>query len=220
MIIREITLFTSNIQKQRHFYKQVLQFETLLDSPEQIAFKVGKSTLVFQYKPSVKPSHIAFNIPSNAINDALIWLKQRTDVLQCDNQSIAYFDRWKAKAIYFYDADNNIMEFIAREGIGIESDTAFSPNTIIAISEMAIATTDIASVYHQINTIKPIPIFDGDFERFCALGNNEGLFIIIDKNKKTWFPTMEEAFTSDFIIKGDYNFHFENGKLLKQVQHK
>lgn len=220
MNIQQITLFTSNIQKQRHFYKQVLQFETLLDTPEKIAFKVGKSTLAFQYKSDTKPSHIAFNIPSNAINDALIWLKQRTEVLQFENQSITHFDSWKAKAVYFYDADNNIMEFIAREDIGIESDTAFSPNTIISISEMAIATTDIESVYNQINALKPIPIFDGDFERFCALGDDEGLFIIIDKNKKTWFPTMEEAFTSDFIIKGDYNFRFENGKLLKLVQHK
>jgi len=213
MQIQEITLFTSNIQNQRHFYKHVLQFEMTLDSSDKIAFKAGKSTLVFQYKSEIKPSHVAFNIPSNAINDALIWLKQRTNVLPFQNEAIAEFTSWNAKAIYFYDADHNIMEFIARESIGIESDMAFSTNTIVSISEMAIATTNIESIYNQINTLKPIPVFDGDFDLFCAVGNDEGLFILINKEKKSWFPTMEEAFTSDFIIRGDYNFSFENGKL-------
>ena len=213
MKIKEVILFTNNIQKQKQFYKTVLEFEQIEDSLEKIAFKVGESVLTFQYKENVRPSHLAFNIPSNSIYDALIWLRNRTEVLDCDSGKIADFSNWKAKAIYFYDADHNIMEFIARERINIESDFAFTPRTILSISEMAIATTDIKTVYKAINTIKPIPIFDGDFTRFCALGNEEGLFVLIDKNKKKWYPTMEEAFTSEFIIKGDYNFAFINGKI-------
>jgi len=213
MKIKEVILFTNNIQGQRHFYKAILGFEQLVDSQEKISFKAGESILTFQYKKDVKPSHLAFNIPSNAINDALIWLGKRIEVLDCDDGKIADFSNWRAKAIYFYDAENNIMEFIARERIGIESDVAFSPNSIISISEMAIATEDIESIYNSINTIKPITIFDGDFNRFCALGNDEGLFIVIDRTRKKWYPTMDEALTSDFIIKGEYNFAFANGKI-------
>ena len=213
MKIKEVILFTNNIQKQRQFYKTVLEFEQIEDSSERISFKAGKSILTFQYKEGVKPSHLAFNIPSNAINDALIWLRKRTEVLDCEGEKIADFSNWKAKAIYFYDADNNIMEFIARERIDKESDFAFTPRTILSISEMAIATDNIEAIYNTINNLKSIPIFDGDFTRFCALGNDEGLFILIDKNKKKWYPTMEDAFTSDFIIKGDYNFAFTNGKI-------
>ena len=213
MKIQEVILFTNNIQKQKQFYKTVLEFEQIEDSSERISFKAGKSILTFQYKEGVKPSHLAFNIPSNAIYDALIWLRKRTEVLDCEGEKIADFSNWKAKAIYFYDADNNIMEFIARERIDIESDFAFTPRTILSISEMAIATDEIEAIYNTINNLKSIPIFDGDFTRFCALGNDEGLFILIDKNKKKWYPTMEDAFTSDFIIKGDYNFAFTNGKI-------
>ena len=213
MKIKEIILFTNNIQKQKQFYKTVLDFEQLEDSLEKIAFKVGKSVLRFQYKENVRLSHLAFNIPSNAIYDALICLRKRTEVLDCDGEKIADFPNWKAKAIYFYDADNNIMEFIARERIDIENDFAFSPRSILSISEMAIAITDIETVYKAINKIKPIPIFDGNFNRFLCLGNDEGLFVLIDKNKKKWYPTMDDAFTSEFIIKGDYNFAFINGKI-------
>jgi hypothetical protein len=58
-----------------------------------------------------------------------------------------------------------------------------------------------------------IPIFDGDFSSFCAVGNDEGLFILINKNEKKWFPTNDVAYTSDVIVKGDYNFAFKNGKI-------
>jgi len=213
MKIKEVILFTNNIQKQKQFYKIVLEFEQIEDSLEKISFKAGTSVLSFQYKEDIKPSHLAFNIPSNAIYDALIWLRKRTEVLDCEGKKIADFSNWKAKAIYFYDADNNIIEFIARERIDKESDFAFTARTILSISEMAIATDNIEVIYDSINKIRPIPIFDGDFNRFCALGNDEGLFILVDKNKKKWYPTMEEAFTSDFIIKGDYNFAFTNGKI-------
>ncbi|NNL15248.1 MAG: VOC family protein [Flavobacteriaceae bacterium] len=213
MKIKEITLYTNDIQKQRQFYRYVLDFEQLLDSPDKISFKAGTSILTFEYKLNVKPFHLAFNIPSNAIYDALIWLRKRTKVLDCEGKKIADFSNWKAKAIYFYDTDKNIIEFIARERIDIESDEAFTSRSILSISEMALATDNIEDIYEAINQIKPIPIFDGDFSRFCALGNDEGLFIIIDKTIKKWYPTMDEAFTSDFTIKGDYNFAFIDGKI-------
>lgn len=213
MKIKEIILFTNNIQKQKQFYKTVLNFEQIKDSSKKISFKTGESILTFKYKENFRPSHLAFNIPSNAANDALIWLRKLTEVLDCEGKKIADFSNWKAKAIYFYDADNNIMEFIARERINIESDVAFTPRLIISISEMAIATNNIEAIYNTINQMKPIAIFDGNFTCFCALGNDEGLLIVIDKTIKKWYPTMEEAFTSDFIIKGDYNFAFINGKI-------
>lgn len=213
MIIEEITLFTSNIEKQRQFYKTKLGFEIVKDTPSKIAFKVGASILAFQYKKEIKPSHLAFNIPYNAIYDALRWLRDRTEVIHYKNEPVTDFIKWKAKAVYFYDADHNIIEFIARERIDIESDIAFTPRIIIGISEIAIATTSIETIYNTINAIKPISIFDGSFDRFCALGNEQGLFIIIDKTKKKWYPTMDKAYTADFIIKGDYNFAFVNGEI-------
>ncbi|WGD35188.1 VOC family protein [Olleya sp. YS] len=214
MKINQITLFTNNVLKQKQFYKTVLGFQIIEDNPDRISFKTGESILAFEYKhEKVNSSHLAFNIPSNAIYKALEYLKDKTEILPYENEEVIGFESWKAKSVYFYDSDNNIMEFIARERVDINSDIAFTSNSILSISEIAIATDNIKSIYNTINNIKPITIFDGSFERFCALGNDEGLFIVIDKNKKKWYPTMEDAFTSDFIIKGDYNFNFVNGQI-------
>lgn len=213
MKIDEITLFTSNIQAQRQFYKTVLGFEIIEDTVNRIAFKTGKSVFAFQYKAEIKPSHVAFNIPYNAIYDALKWLKGRTEILKFNDNSVSEFPNWKAKAIYFYDTDFNIIEYIAREDIEIESDVAFTAQSILSISEVGIGTNNIETTYKKLNALKAIPIFDGNFERFCALGNHEGLFILVNKELKKWYPTDDEIHTSDFIITGDYNFSFLNGEI-------
>ena len=213
MKIKEVILFTRNIQNQKKFYKTILGFELLEDAPDIISIKLGESILTFQFKEDAKPTHFAFNIPSNAIYDALIWLRKRTEVLDYEGEKIAEFINWKAKAIYFYDADKNIVELIARERINTESDIAFTANSVLSISEMGLVTEDIEGIFNDINRIKHIQVFDGDFKRFCALGDDFGLFIVIDKTKKKWNPMYDEAYTSEFIIKGDYNFSYLNGKI-------
>ncbi|WNH07995.1 VOC family protein [Thalassobellus suaedae] len=213
MIIKEITLFTNNIENQKQFYQNVLDLELVYNSEEKISFNTQGSILTFEYKKETKPSHIAFNIYSNKIEEALIWLKKRVPILPDGERLISDFKSWNAKAIYFYDADKNIIEFIARKNLGLVAKSVFSPKSILSISEMAIATTNIEGVYNAINSIKAIPVFDGDFSRFCALGNDEGLFVLINKSIKKWHPTQEVAYTSDFIIKGDYNFSFINGEI-------
>ena len=214
MKIKELTLFTNQIEKQKQFYKNVLGFNILLDSKEKVTFKTGDGMLSFQFKQSVKPAHFAFNIPSNKVEEALLWLQKRVVILPDGDQQISNFEKWNAKAIYFYDADNNIVEFIARADLNQISSEAFSSKSILAISEIALPTEDIKTVFQSISNIKSIPVFDGDFNRFCALGNHEGLFILINKTVKTWHPTQEVPHTADFIVKGDYNFSFINNEVI------
>ena len=215
MIIKQIILFSNNLEEQKQFYRDIMDFELVSNTDQQIDFNVGNSILSFRYKENFKPSHVAFNIPSNKIKDALDWLQKRVEILPDGNQMISNFESWNAKAVYFYDADKNIMEFIAREDLNVSKKGSFSSKQVLSISEIAIATTDVESIYQTINRIKQIPIYSGDMNRFGALGNEEGLFIIINKDIKKWHPTQEDAYTSEFIIKGDYNFHFMNGEITE-----
>ena len=213
MKIEELIIFTNQIEKQKQFYRNVLEFELVFNSEEKITFKTGSSLLSFQYRTEVQPGHFAFNIPSNSIDEALVWLKNRVDILSDGRQLVSNFESWNAKAIYFYDTDNNIVEFIARADLNEKSSEPFSSKSIVSISEIAMATINISKLYDAISTIKPIPVFDGNFNRFCALGNHDGLFILIDNTKKTWHPTGEAVYVADFIIKGDYNFSFIAGEI-------
>lgn len=215
MKIKELILFTNNLEKQLEFYSKVLEFELVKETSESFSLNVGDSLLTFKFRENFTPYHFAFNIPSNKENEALNWLKQRVDILPFEDNEIIEFGHWNAKALYFYDADKNIVEFISRKKLKMDSCEVFSSKSILNISEIGIGTSDIKLIYDSINTIKNIDIYDGSFERFCAIGNEEGLFILVNNNIKRWFPTDDEIYLSDFIIKGDYSFEYKKSKIIE-----
>tara|TARA_R110001583_G_scaffold114876_1_gene265299 strand:+ start:4508 stop:5161 length:654 start_codon:yes stop_codon:yes gene_type:complete len=215
MKIKELTLFTNNLERQIDFYATVLELPIVNSTPESCSFKIGQSTLVFQYKRDVAPSHFAFNIPSNKENEALKWLKERVEIIPFDEHEIIDFSNWNAKAIYFYDADKNIVEFIARKNLNSNSNLKFSSKSILNISEMGLVTNEIQETFYKLNKIQNIEVFSGDFERFCALGDDNGLFILVNNNLKKWFPTGDFIQQSNFKMKGDFNFEYTNGEIIE-----
>lgn len=53
------------------------------------------------------------------------------------------FPDWNAKSVYFYDAEENILEFIARHNLDEPTnDATFTSNHIKRISEIGIAVSD------------------------------------------------------------------------------
>ncbi|MDC9723901.1 MAG: VOC family protein [Urechidicola sp.] len=215
MKIEELILFTQNLKAQIDFYSKVLEFEMIDCNESSCSFNTGSSMLTFKVKEDSKPYHFAFNIPSNKEKEALHWLKERVTLIPFEEDEIIDFESWNAKALYFYDSDMNIVEFIARKSLNINSSNAFSFKSILNISEMALASTNIKETVAVLNSIKPIKKYSGDYNRFCALGDEEGLFILANPLLKKWFPTDDEIEVSDFIIKGDFNFEFKNGKFIE-----
>jgi catechol 2,3-dioxygenase-like lactoylglutathione lyase family enzyme len=218
MKISELTLFTTHLEDQKQFYTQVLELPLLAEDEEKFTINIGISSLTFIASKNTNPAHFAINISSNRIQEALQWILKRTDILWCEGEQIADFSNWNAEAVYFYDKDGNIVEFIARKDLNIVNTHPFSSTDLLNISEIGIVSGDNKAIYDQIQVIRQIPIYDGNLDHFCALGNVEGLFILVNNTKKKWFPTQEEAFVADFHIKGDYNFAFLNGKIVPEKE--
>ena len=215
MKIKELTLFTQNLKSQIEFYSKGLEFEMINCDDASCSFNTGNSILTFKVQKGCKPYHFAFNIPSNKEDEALGWLKERVQLLSFEEKELMNFESWNAKAMYFYDPDMNIVEFIARKNLNINSNNTFSPKSILNISAMALASTNIKETIAILNSMSPIKKYSGDFERFCAIGNEDGLFILANPLLKKWFPTDDEIEQSDFKIKGDFNFEFKNGKFIE-----
>ncbi|MEM6721212.1 MAG: VOC family protein [Bacteroidota bacterium] len=216
MKISELTLYSTNLKAQQHFYTQVLELPLVFAEADKFTVKLGVSSLTFVKSDRTFPAHFAINISSYKIQQALQWIQHRTDILLCDGNPIADFSGWNAEALYFYDKDGNIVEFISRRDLDIINTHPFSTADIISISEVGIVSDDNETIYHQINNMHPIEIYDGSFDRFCVLGNAEGLFILVNNAKKKWYPTLEDAFPADFHIKGDYNFAYLNGRIVTE----
>ena len=219
MTITTLELYTSNLEGQKQFYTNHLSLKLIEESDTSISFKIGHSILKFTSQKNVTPYHFAINIPSNQHLEALDWLKQRIDIIKDQGSEIQYFDFWDANAIYFYDKDLNIVELIARKTLNLESHETFNASSLLSISEIGIPTVNIESIVKTLTTKTELQIYSGSLERFCSLGNENGLFIIIDiQLKKEWYPTLDFPHPSDFRIEFSiddktYAFKYQTEKL-------
>lgn len=210
MKINELILYTTTLEDQKVFYTETLGLPLLETSSTSFKVAAGYSMLTFKWRDYATPYHFAFNIPSYIDPEALAWLRKRTPVLKHQGKGLVDFVNWNARSIYFYDRDHNIVELIARKSLGIQSLDTFDHHAFLCISEVGLAVNDIETTYNQLQKLTDFEIFDGDFDRFCAVGDEHGLFILINKHRKDWFPAGDKAFSSDFEIE------FQNhGRLLE-----
>lgn len=219
MKIQELEIYTPRLKAQTKFYSEILELDVIAKTNTSTSFQIGESILKLVQREKFTPYHYAINIPANQEIEGLEWLKERVEILKHENLMIQYFDFWNAYAIYFYDADKNIVELIARKNMENNSNQPFDKNSLLEISEIGIPTSDIDKDYKILKNTTGIPIHSGNLERFCAIGSDNGLFIAINKKKKKeWFPTKDTPFSSDFNIrfieKGkEFTFEYKNEEL-------
>lgn len=218
MKIERLEIFTINLRQQLEFYEDVLCLEISFRTQDYFEVEVGYSILKFTQSQNATPYHIAFHIPVKHEECALNWIKSKVPVLKNSNEEIINFGNWNARSVYFYDLDKNILEFISRRNLCLPSNSIFSEKNILGIAEIGLATTNIELIYRQFQEISEIKIYDGNFDKFCALGDDQGLIITINKDLKTWFPTGDKAYASNFIINfiqdfKKYEFKYSDGKL-------
>lgn len=218
MQIKELKIYTVKLEAQKVFYRDILGLVVLKNSTNWISFRVGRSVLKIEQRENATPYHFAINIPANQEIEALKWLKAKVDIVKDGDNEIQDFDFWNAKAIYFYDADNNIVEFIARKNLNNASELPFNQNSLLEISEIGMPTLDIEEKFKVLNEGLGLEVFSGSFERFCAIGGETGLFICINRREKDWYPKNDKALPSDFSVRYEansmkYSIDFKQDKL-------
>lgn len=120
------------------------------------------------------------------------------------------------KRFIFYDRDYNIVGLIALKNISFKSATQFGPSSFMEISEIGMPTDDIDREYRWLNSIAGIGLYSGSFERFRAISDEHGLFMVLNRaTKDGWFPTNDPVFGSSFRAlineRGyDYDIQFIN----------
>ncbi|WP_445722082.1 VOC family protein [Flavobacterium sp.] len=196
MKIQELTLLTNNLIETKKFYENTIGFQKIIETETSISFAVGTSKLIFELtEENNNPKyHFAFNIPTNMLNDAIDWILKRTSLIETENTFITDFENWKAKAIYFFDNNRNILEFICRTDLNNQTDKPFSVETILNINEIGLVIDQPLQIGKEIIEKTKTEYFSKGPKRedFVAIGNDNGLFVISNPNRK-WFPTQEMA---------------------------
>ncbi|MDN3673286.1 VOC family protein [Flavobacterium branchiarum] len=208
MKLQHIQIQTNDIPKTIAFYTQTLGFQILKNDSTTVSFQIGISVLEFiEDKNFNSIYHLAFNIPNNKLDEAIKWCRNKVDLICIEDENvITRFETWNANAVYFYDNSGNLLEFIARHDL-INSETkSFDTKSILSISEIGIVHEsplvlgqDLINKY-QLNFFSK----NANSEAFTAIGDDEGLLIIVKPNRN-WYPTQTPSESNKTAIRLENN---------------
>jgi hypothetical protein len=123
------------------------------------------------------------------------WCENRIELIKKeDDVLITKFESWNANAVYFYDNNDNLLEFIARKGINNFETETFSNEQILNISEIGIVKDNPLEFGNQLIQKYGLNLFEKNqnSEIFTAIGDESGLLIIV-KTDRNWYPTETPA---------------------------
>ncbi len=206
MSILEIILLTNRLVELKRFYTQKLQLALVDETATRFTVLVGASALTFEAGGFGEPFyHFAFNIPENQLPEAITWLsKQGLELLRDQNSAQIHFKSWNAHAVYFYDSAGNIVECIARHKLKNASDRPFDSSAFLEISELGLPCQNVAMLSKWLKREVGLVKWAGDGKSFNALGDERGLFIVVN-NGRNWFPTDRPAkiYPAQIVLRGD-----------------
>ncbi|MCC9624782.1 hypothetical protein LPB41_24125 [Thalassospira sp. MA62] len=156
MRITEAMLYTNRLDEMKRFYVEKLGLSVVDENSTRFQIELGEDTLIFQeaITEQERQYHFAINIPANRFKEAKEWIMSRVPLLTEEGEDEIYFEGIDASSLYFYDADENVIELIARHSINPESNIeSFSSNEFLGIGEMSLTVEDPSLVATALETL-------------------------------------------------------------------
>jgi catechol-2,3-dioxygenase len=191
MNIETLELCSRDLVLQSKFYAEVLGLQCA-PVEDVLTIAAGVTTLVFRERRDLESRyHFAFNIPENRIAEAICWLASRGVALIPDEsgETVHEFKDWNALAIYFFDADGNILEFIARHELanGVSQGQPFSAGEILNLSEIGVSSPNVIETARQLRDEFGLIPYRQVGEAFGPVGDANGMFILVPSGR-IWYP--------------------------------
>lgn len=192
MKLAHIQIQTNNIEQTTAFYQDILELPIIEKDSNSVSVQAGNSVLEFVENLQFKSIyHFAFNIPENKLEEAIEWCKNKFGLILIKDQNvITNFENWNAHAVYFYDNNGNLLEFIARHDLNNAQSEKFSSKAILNISEIGIVNENPLELGKELIAKHNLEFFskNDNSELFAAVGDDEGLLIMVQPNRN-WYPT-------------------------------
>lgn len=197
MHLDHIEILSHDLNATRRFYEEALGLPIVFHDTQSLRIKIGTSLLAFKEaaEQSNPVYHLAFNIPKNKLSEAIEWSENRIELIQQEEAVlIANFESWNANAVYFYDNNGNLLEFIARKDLDNSQTEAFGSDQLLNISEIGIVSDNPSLLGEKFTAEYGLSLFEKNqnSEVFTAIGNDNGLLIIV-KTNRNWYPTAVAA---------------------------
>lgn len=228
-------LTATSLATMREFYRDRIGFAVTAESPTEVTFAAGATALTFvAAKPGQIHSeggrgngepmyHFAFNIPRNAVRAARVWQLQRSALVPPRRElrdpahadDVWHFRHWNAHSLFFFDPAYNIVEYIARHDLALESDdpVAFGTRDIVYASEIGFVFADgdrtpdeVPAATRTITERLGLQAYPRDAAPW-AMGDERGLLLCLARKGKIWgehtpTPVTWDVFETRVTISG------------------
>ena len=201
MEIKELTLFSNNIDEQEDFYENLLGFECSRHNSSCLEILTSGNKLIFVQADQEFYYHFAFLIPTGTLESAIGYLEERSiALLRHQGNKIVYFDL--GRAIYFYDSSGNIVEFIERPMLDYSSRNQFTIDAIIKLNEIGLPVKEpLKTANRLVDEFFICPLDKSQFNNeFCWVGDHNGVVIVV-KEGRNWLPTKKKGVPNDFSMR-------------------
>jgi len=192
MRIKKVQLLCNNAGAQKAFYTQQLGLLLINSGDRAFTVQAGQTLLEFVQtgEPKDTPYHLAFNITPALLPAVVPFLEaQQVPLILKDGLPVVDFPNWNAKSVYFYDEEQNILEFIARYNLAVATDAStFDARHVLSVSEVGIPVEDTSAFIKTMQSCTHAPVWKDYGEQFKAVGGEDGLLIVVTEGRH-WFPT-------------------------------
>jgi catechol 2,3-dioxygenase-like lactoylglutathione lyase family enzyme len=177
------------------FYGDTLGFE-LVVAAERITLALGETTLELGAGDGAPFYHFALLVPGDRFDAALAWAAARIELLSDpESRGLVFdFDAWEARACYFLDPADNVVELIAHRGIGeAGARGAFAASELLGLSELGLVGEPavLACALSELG----LEVWDGTVSepgRLAFVGGR-GRTLILAPPGRGWLPTGQPA---------------------------
>lgn len=197
------------LAQMKEFYQGVLGLQLLDYTPDRLTIGAGQTRLTF-LKPAADSGnpfyHFAFNIPENKVLTAHQWQKKRTPLLPIPEtlrdrnypDDVVNYSHWNAHSIFFFDPCGNVVEYIARHDLRNAAPGDFGSRDILYASEIAFVVDNVAATAAKLKEIAGLGQYRGASDQFAALGDENGLLLVMKRGRVISFDAPEKKAVSVF----------------------
>jgi catechol-2,3-dioxygenase len=185
-----VELFVPDMDAARAFYTGVLQLAELPPAEEGIALAAGRTRLTFRAAQAGEQPryHFAFSVPFARFDAARRMVAAHTPLIAADGDEVIVHASWDAVAFYFRDPAGNIVECIARRVEPTHTPQTPHPLGIGSVCEVGLVVNDVPALTTRLrNALTVTPFRGSEGATFTALGDEEGLLIVVQRERE-WYP--------------------------------
>ena len=209
MKIEKVTISTNDLNAIKNFYSNKLGYSILTDSDYKISVMVGTTLLEIEQVQEKLTGHyhMAFEVYKGQLDRLYEELKQSLDFINRGETIIFDIKNWKSRAIYFYDSDFNILEFIERNF----AEEMKNNNPIRSIIEVGLGLTNMKQL-EELKYQTELKTFPGILsDEFQPIGEFDGLFICVP-NGRIWNPSNRRVGINPKVV--EFNVSGKHKKLI------